>query len=152
MGLDVRTSILANGAAFTNADSLVDRRSDALFASEISLCGLNRNVTKQELDLFQFTSGSLAQPRACPPQVMRRKLVDSSLRWELTDHVPDDLFSHAVTPNPAGPIHPTKQPARGNSRAIQPNVSNLLDPGPASAPSASDRPSTSRFASNSAVP
>ena len=36
------------------------RPPDALFASEISLCGLNRNVTEQELDLFQLSSGKTA--------------------------------------------------------------------------------------------
>jgi hypothetical protein len=47
-------------AAGSNADTIVHGLANALFASEISLCGLNRNVTEQELDLLQLTSGKTA--------------------------------------------------------------------------------------------
>ena len=42
--------------------------------------------------------------------------------------MPDNLLSHAVTPDPSGPIHATKDPARGESRCIQPVIENQLDP------------------------
>jgi hypothetical protein len=35
-----------------------------LFATEISLGGLNRNVTEQKLGLLQFASGGVANPSA----------------------------------------------------------------------------------------
>jgi hypothetical protein len=35
---------------------------------------LNGNMTRQELDLFQLTPGSLAQLRACAAKVMKRQL------------------------------------------------------------------------------
>jgi hypothetical protein len=47
-----------------NSDSVVDGPSDALLASEVSLGGLDRDVTEKELDLFQFAAGSVPKPRA----------------------------------------------------------------------------------------
>lgn len=43
----------------------------ALFASQVTLCGLHRNVAK-ELDLLQFASSFVAQFRAGSPKIMRR--------------------------------------------------------------------------------
>jgi len=44
----------------------------ALFASQVTLCGLHRNVAKQELDLLQFASSFVAQFRAGSLKIMRR--------------------------------------------------------------------------------
>jgi hypothetical protein len=50
----------AHSALRLNPDSVVDRRSNALFAAEVSFGGLDLDVAKQELDLLQFTSGRVA--------------------------------------------------------------------------------------------
>jgi hypothetical protein len=42
------------------ADAIVRCIAKALFASQVTLCGLHRNVTKQELDLLQFASSFVA--------------------------------------------------------------------------------------------
>ena len=55
------------------ADFVVHRAPKALLAPEVSLGGLYRNVTKQELDLLQFASCRMAQPRAGPATVMWRQ-------------------------------------------------------------------------------
>ena len=39
-----------------NTDSVVDGPADPLFATKITLRGLNRNVSEQELDLLQFSA------------------------------------------------------------------------------------------------
>jgi hypothetical protein len=46
------------------ADAIVHRIAKTLFASRVTLCGLHRNVAKQELDLLQFASSFVAQFRA----------------------------------------------------------------------------------------
>jgi hypothetical protein len=51
---------------------IVHRISKTLFASQVTLCGLHRNVAKQELDLLQFASSFVAQFRAGSPKIMRR--------------------------------------------------------------------------------
>jgi len=38
-----------------DTDSIVDGRTDALFAAKISLRRLDRDVTQQKLDLLQFS-------------------------------------------------------------------------------------------------
>jgi hypothetical protein len=43
-----------------------------LFATEISLGGLNRNVTEQKLDLLQFASGGVAKPCTGSAEIMGR--------------------------------------------------------------------------------
>jgi hypothetical protein len=59
---------------------------------------------------------------------VRRQLFDGGFRGELTDDVPDDLLGYALTPEPPGSIHATKQPAGGNSCVLQPNVKDRFDP------------------------
>lgn len=40
-----------------NADLIVHGLTDALLATEVPLCGLDRDVTKEKLNLLQFSSG-----------------------------------------------------------------------------------------------
>lgn len=53
-------------------DFVIDGAMNPLFATEISLGCLNRNVTEQELDLLQFASGGVAKPCTGSAQVVRR--------------------------------------------------------------------------------
>jgi hypothetical protein len=115
-------------AFWFDPDSIIHREADALLAAEIPFCGLDRDVAKQELYLFQFASRCMAQPRTCPSQVMGRQLFDGGFRSALTDYVPNDLLGYALTPEPPGSVHATKQPTGGNSRVLQPNVENCFDP------------------------
>lgn len=63
---------------------------------------------------------------AGPSQVMRRKLVDSGLRGELMNDVPNNFLGHAFARDPTGSIHATKQSAGSNSRSGQPNIKDLF--------------------------
>ena len=62
-----------------DANSVIHGGPDALLAAEISFCGLDRYVAKQELYLLQFASRCVAKLRAGPSQVMRCRLVDGIL-------------------------------------------------------------------------
>jgi hypothetical protein len=53
------------------SDFVVDGTLNPLFATEIFFCCLNRNVTQQKLDLLQFASGGIAEPRTGSAQVVR---------------------------------------------------------------------------------
>ena len=53
------------------SDFVVDGTLNPLFATEISFGCLNRNVTKQQLDLLQFASGGLAKPCTGSPKIVR---------------------------------------------------------------------------------
>jgi len=54
------------------SDSVIHRTSNPLFAAEISLGCLNRNVAEQKLDLFEFASGSMAKPSTGSAEVVWR--------------------------------------------------------------------------------
>lgn len=73
-----------------SSDSVVDSRSDALLSSEVSLGGLDRDVTEKELDLFHFAAGSVPKPRAVSTRIMRRQFLDPSSLYELTADMPDN--------------------------------------------------------------
>jgi hypothetical protein len=55
-----------------DADVVVHSSANPLLAAEIAFSCLHGNVTEQELDLFQFSTRSMAQLRARTPQIMRR--------------------------------------------------------------------------------
>ena len=54
------------------SDFVVDSILNPLFATEISFGGLNRNVTKQKLDLLQFASGGVAKSCTGSAEIVRR--------------------------------------------------------------------------------
>jgi hypothetical protein len=45
-----------------------------LLAAQVSLGGLDRDVTEEKLDLFKLAAGGMTQPSACSPQVMLKRL------------------------------------------------------------------------------
>jgi hypothetical protein len=61
-----------------DSDAIIDRRSNPLLAAKVSLGCLNRDMSQQELDLFQFAACSVAQTSARPTQVMRGQFWGSS--------------------------------------------------------------------------
>src|SRR5262249_60465259 len=75
-----------------DANPFIDRRPNTLLAAEVSLRRLNRDVPKNELDLFQFAALGVTQPSTRPPQVMRRQLLNSGFPGVLTNHIPHSLF------------------------------------------------------------
>ena len=56
------------------ADVVVHCSANPLLAAEIAFSCLHGNVPKKELNLVQFSTRCMAQPRARTPQVMRRYL------------------------------------------------------------------------------
>src|SRR5712692_6643088 len=75
-----------------DTDPVVDRGPDSLFAAEVSLCGLDRDVSGEKLNLFQLPSGRMAQPRARPAKVVRGQLVNAGFAGVLANHMPDRLL------------------------------------------------------------
>ncbi|MGH9627803.1 MAG: hypothetical protein ACRD7E_05625, partial [Bryobacteraceae bacterium] len=50
-----------------DAHLVVDCDAQLLLATEVTLCCLDRDVSKQELDLVQFAAGEMTEPGATPP-------------------------------------------------------------------------------------
>ncbi len=49
-----------------------------LFAAQVALRSLHRDVTQEKLDLFQLSTRKVAQTRTCPPEIMGSQVQDSS--------------------------------------------------------------------------
>jgi hypothetical protein len=87
----------ASGIWF-DSDAIIDRRPNPLLAAKVSLGCLNRDMSQQELDLFQFASCSVAKTSARPPQVMRGQFRHTDPIRAILHNVPNRLFRHAVSP------------------------------------------------------
>jgi hypothetical protein len=53
-------------------DFVIDGTLNSLFAAEISFGCLNRNVTEEKLNLFEFASSRMAKPSAGSAEVVQR--------------------------------------------------------------------------------
>ena len=65
----------------------------------ISFGRLDRDVSKQKLDLVQLATGKMAEPRAAST-IMRREFLNSGLRRGGSDYLPQHLGRHASSPDP----------------------------------------------------
>jgi len=79
-----------------DSDAIIDRRPNPLLAAEVSLGCLNRDMSQQELDLFQFASRNMAQTSARPTQIVRSQFRHTDPFRTILHNVPDRLFCHAV--------------------------------------------------------
>ena len=70
-----------------------------LFAAEITLCGLHRSMSQQELNLLQFATAIMAQFRAGSSQIMRGNVLQSGFLATSSDYVPDNILRDTVAPH-----------------------------------------------------
>ena len=71
-----------------DAHSVVDGEPQFLLATEVTFRRLDGNMSKQELDLIEFAAHKMAEPRATPPKIMRRELLNSGTRSPSPDDLP----------------------------------------------------------------
>lgn len=65
----------SRGSTWLNPEAIVHRAPKLLFAPQVPLRRLNRDVSQKKLNLVQFVAGKMAQPRTCAAQIMRRQAV-----------------------------------------------------------------------------
>ena len=92
-----------------NTDAVVHGSANPLLAAEIAFSCLHGNVTEKELDLFQFSTRSMAQLRARAPQIMRRYMGEPEFSSVLFHNMPDDSLGYAVTPGFTCPTDTAEQ-------------------------------------------
>ena len=80
-------------------DPIIDGVVEALFASEISLGRLHRDVSQQELDLLQLASRLMTETSTCPTKVMRRQRGNFANLSFILHYAPDDLGAKGATPS-----------------------------------------------------
>ena len=69
--------------------------------AQISFRRLDRGVAEEEFDLLQIAAILAAEPRTCPPQIVRPKVLNPDLFRGGLDHAPDcpiaQLFAQDAT-------------------------------------------------------
>jgi hypothetical protein len=81
-----------------DTDIIVHGSVNPLLAAEIAFSGLHGNVTEKKLNLFQFSTRSMAQLRARTPQIMRRYMGEPEFSCVVFNNVPDHSFRYAFAP------------------------------------------------------
>lgn len=102
----------------------------ALLAAKIALSGLHRHVSKQDLNLFEFTSGLMAEAGTRPAEVVGSNRSEAAVGSSFPDFGPDHLWSE-----PGPPTLPTllterkKTPFCRPAEAIQESTADLTQSG-----------------------
>jgi hypothetical protein len=89
---------------------------------------LDGDVSKQKLDLIQFTARKMTEPRAASPKIMRRKLVNSGSRRCGANDFPQHLGRHSCSPNSTCLVDRSKNHALGNLAGFLPFIDCNLHP------------------------
>ena len=77
-----------------DTDAIIDGATNALLAAEVTLSGLCRDMSKQELNLLQLSSCGVTELRARAPQVVRSETSEARLCGIQLDYVPDDALRY----------------------------------------------------------
>jgi hypothetical protein len=80
-----------------DSDAIIYRGPNPLLAAKVSLSCLNRDMSQQKLNLFQFPAKCMAQARARPSQVMRGQFWHTDPVRAILHYVPNRLFRHVVS-------------------------------------------------------
>jgi hypothetical protein len=80
-------------------DPIIHRVAETLFAAQISLGRLHRDVSQQELNLLQLTAGLMAKAGASSTQVVRRERGNLTALCLLLHYTPNHLGAEADSPD-----------------------------------------------------
>ena len=56
-------------------------------------------MPEEELNLFEFAASNVTETGASPSEIVRRNLVNADGFRRVPNHVPDNLFRQAVSPD-----------------------------------------------------
>ena len=93
------------------ADFVVDRISEPLLAAQISLRGLDADMSEQELDLLELPAGLMTQTGTGATQIVRSNTIQPAFRAPSLHNSPDDLRTEAGLSDPAGLVDGPKNRA-----------------------------------------
>jgi hypothetical protein len=99
-----------------------------LFAAQVSFSCLNRDVTQEKLDLFQFTTCKMAQTRTCPTKVMGSQVQDSSTPSSGLYDMPYCFRSNPICPDHSVPVHSAKDVTLGDPGSVGLFINGSLYP------------------------
>jgi hypothetical protein len=109
-------------------DVVIDSTANALLASKIALRGLNRDVPKKELDLFELAPCGLAESRTGPAQVMRSQVRNTDFLCRVFHDAPNRLDRNAITSRLPSSIDASEETPILDSRCYDPILQLLPNP------------------------
>jgi hypothetical protein len=85
-------------------------------------------MPEQKLDLLQFSSGEVTQPRAAPAEVVRRQVRNSCAPGCALHHVPYGFGGDVVAPDGSASADSAKDEAGRYPRDLHPVIHRAFDP------------------------
>lgn len=85
-------------------------------------------MPEEKLNLIQFAAREMAEPGARAPQVMWGKFFYPCLSCSFSNHFPEHLRGHSVTPDLAGLVDGPDDPALSDSARVCPCIDRRFDP------------------------
>jgi hypothetical protein len=85
-------------------------------------------MTKQELNLFQFTAIHMAKPSARPAKIVWRYMVQLHPLSNPLHHVPNDVLRDSLAPRRPMPANGAEDSTRTHLCQISPSIDCILDP------------------------
>jgi hypothetical protein len=76
--------------------TVIDRLSEVLPASDVPFGRLHRSVTKEELNLFEFASGLMAEAGASATKIVGRQMVKADTFSVSLHGIPDYVGCHSI--------------------------------------------------------
>lgn len=110
------------------ADPMIHRAAETLFAPQVPLRRLHRDVSQQELNLLQFTTGLMAKTGTRPPEIVRCEARNLIVLCFLLHDTPNDLGAEPCAPDPASLVDRTKDRAGYNPSGSHPRVNSGFHP------------------------
>jgi hypothetical protein len=99
-----------------DADAIIHRVPEPLFAAEIPLSRLDAHVAEQELDLFQLAPSLMTQTRARAAEIVWGNGWHRAFRTRVLHHTPDDFRAKPVSCDSARFVYRSKDCARTEVR------------------------------------
>ena len=109
-------------------DLVVDSVVETLFASQVPLRRLHRDVPQKELNLLQFTTSLMAKTGASPTEVVRSERRNLTVLCFLLYNTPNYLGAESGSPNPASLVDRAEERAGRNPGGSHPGVNSSLHP------------------------
>ena len=107
-------------------DSIIHGIAEPLFAAQVSLRRLHRDMPQKELNLLQLTACLMAKTGTSAAKIVRRERRDLTILCFLLHDTPNDLGAESAAPNPASLVDRTKQRAGCNAGGGDPKMLSRL--------------------------
>jgi hypothetical protein len=97
--------------SWLQADFVVDRISEPLLAAQISLRGLNADMSEQKLDLLKLSACLMTQSGTGSAEIVRRNAIQTTFRGPRLYDAPYDFRTETACRDPAGLVDRPKNRA-----------------------------------------